>query len=512
MTTRPTAPPATRQGPPPSIATPPLTRAELVRRDVRFAPLMARPALLRGVRRLLSVLALVAIDATAVLLGLYAALAFKLILQNEPVDSAAIWSVEQQGLPLAAITLVLVFAKNGLYAPREQRGGSARVLSSVTLATLVVAILIRASGWEFKTYYIFYASWFIVSCLVLALRASYESITALALDWLHFERRALLVGAPEQVESVAVSLERSKENARVPYRVVGSHALVAGVGSENAVGPAAQLRQALDPQAIDEVILTGPAGSDASVLELLEVCRLRGLHVRLAPTAAELLSHSLHAVPALGLPLFELRPPVLSGVAFYAKRVFDIVMASLLLIVLSPVIGAAALAVKLYDRGPVIFRSRRVGVDETVFDCLKLRTMRVGAAAEQAVLEEANEADGALFKIRRDPRVTPVGRLLRRFSIDELPQLVNVLRGEMSMVGPRPLPERDYARLDDLHKKRYLVLPGMTGLWQVAGRAKLSFDELVRLDFYYIESWSIWLDLTVLIKTVPAVLGRRGAW
>jgi lipopolysaccharide/colanic/teichoic acid biosynthesis glycosyltransferase len=168
--------------------------------------------------------------------------------------------------------------------------------------------------------------------------------------------------------------------------------------------------------------------------------------------------------------------------------------------------------VKLYDRGPVIFRSRRVGVDETVFDCLKLRTMRVGAAAEQANLEAANEADGALFKIRRDPRVTPIGRFLRRFSIDELPQLVNVLRGEMSLVGPRPLPERDYARLDDLHKKRYLVLPGMTGLWQVAGRARLSFDELVRLDFYYIESWSIWLDLTVLIKTVPAVLGRRGAW
>jgi len=512
LTTRPTAPPTTRPAPPPSIATPPLTRAELVRRDVRFAPLVARPALLRGVRRLLSVLLLVAIDATAALLGLYAALAFKLILQDQPVDSAAIWSVEQQGLPLAAITLVLVFAKNGLYAPREQRGGAARVLSSVTLATLVVAILIRASGWEFKTYYIFYASWFIVSILVLALRASYESITALVLDWLNFERRALLVGDPTQVESVAVSLERSKESARVPYRVVGRHALVAGVGSDSAQGAAAELRGALDPRAIDEVILTGPAGSDASVLELLEVCRLRGLHVRLAPTAAELLSHSLHAVPALGLPLFELRPPVLSGVAFYAKRVFDIVMASLLLLVLSPLIAAAALAVKLSDRGPVIFRSRRVGVDETVFDCLKLRTMRVGAAAEQAVLEEANEATGALFKIRRDPRVTRVGRILRRFSIDELPQLVNVLRGEMSLVGPRPLPERDYARLDDLHKKRYLVLPGMTGLWQVAGRSKLSFDELVRLDFYYIESWSIWLDLTVLIKTVPAVLGRRGAW
>src|SRR5581483_2485012 len=158
------------------------------------------------------------------------------------------------------------------------------------------------------------------------------------------------------------------------------------------------------------------------------------------------------------------------------------------------------LAIKLTSRGSVFYADPRIGLAEREFHMVKFRTMVAGAAGQQQALERANEADGALFKIRRDPRVTPVGRVLRRFSIDELPQLVNVLRGEMSMVGPRPLPERDYARLDDLHKKRYLVLPGMTGLWQVAGRSSLSFDELVRLDFYYIESWSIWLDLTVLIK------------
>ena len=123
-----------------------------------------------------------------------------------------------------------------------------------------------------------------------------------------------------------------------------------------------------------------------------------------------------------------------------------------------------------------------------------------------------NEASGALFKIRDDPRVTPVGRLLRRFSIDELPQLFNVLRGEMSLVGPRPLPQRDYDRLEDWHKKRYLVLPGITGLWQVSGRSDLDFDDLVRLDFLYLERWSVFLDLTILVKTVPAVLTRRGAF
>jgi lipopolysaccharide/colanic/teichoic acid biosynthesis glycosyltransferase len=130
----------------------------------------------------------------------------------------------------------------------------------------------------------------------------------------------------------------------------------------------------------------------------------------------------------------------------------------------------------------------------------------------QSELEALNEANGALFKIRDDPRLTPVGRILRRFSLDELPQLVNVLRGDMSLVGPRPLPERDYEMLEDWHRKRYLVLPGLTGLWQVSGRAELDFDDLVRLDFIYLEHWSLALDLTILLKTIPAVLTRRGAY
>ena len=143
---------------------------------------------------------------------------------------------------------------------------------------------------------------------------------------------------------------------------------------------------------------------------------------------------------------------------------------------------------------------------------MKFRTMRSGSEQDQAELESMNEASGALFKIRDDPRLTPIGRILRRFSLDELPQLINVLRGEMSLVGPRPLPLRDFERLEDWHKKRYLVLPGITGLWQVSGRAELDFDDLVRLDFLYLERWSVSLDLTILLKTVPAVLTRRGAF
>jgi lipopolysaccharide/colanic/teichoic acid biosynthesis glycosyltransferase len=186
--------------------------------------------------------------------------------------------------------------------------------------------------------------------------------------------------------------------------------------------------------------------------------------------------------------------------------------ALLLLTLFSPLMAVMALAIKFDSRGPVLFRSRRPGIGGAPFECLKFRTMHQGAEDLQEQLEEHNEMGGALFKIRRDPRVTRAGAFLRQWSLDELPQLFNVLRGEMSLVGPRPLPERDYERLEEWHRKRYLVLPGLTGLWQVSGRSELDFDELVRLDFLYLERWSVFLDLTILLKTLPAVFRSRGAW
>jgi lipopolysaccharide/colanic/teichoic acid biosynthesis glycosyltransferase len=191
---------------------------------------------------------------------------------------------------------------------------------------------------------------------------------------------------------------------------------------------------------------------------------------------------------------------------------FDGVVALLLILLGTPVWLPIAVLVKLTSRGPVLYADTRIGLGEQPFRMFKFRTMVVGADRHKADLEIANEASGALFKIRNDPRVTPFGRFLRRFSLDEVPNLLNVLRGEMSLVGPRPLPIRDYERLEAWHRRRYLVLPGMTGLWQVAGRSDLSFDDLVRLDFYYLENWSIWLDISILLKTPLAVFSRRGAY
>jgi len=186
--------------------------------------------------------------------------------------------------------------------------------------------------------------------------------------------------------------------------------------------------------------------------------------------------------------------------------------ALLALIALAPFLALVALAIKLDSRGPILYRDLRVGLGERDFGMIKFRTMLHGAEQLQDRLEQRNEASGALFKIRDDPRVTRVGALLRRYSIDEMPQVLNVLRGEMSLVGPRPLPLRDFEKLEAWHRKRYLVLPGMTGLWQISGRSELDFDDLVRLDFYYLEHWSIWLDVTILLKTVPAVIAQRGAY
>jgi exopolysaccharide biosynthesis polyprenyl glycosylphosphotransferase len=278
------------------------------------------------------------------------------------------------------------------------------------------------------------------------------------------------------------------------------------------LGSRSELSRVLEDVRPDELVLAEAALDERAVLEVVEQAHKHGIRVRLAPDTTELLVQRGEYVPGQGTPLFELRPPVLTGWDWAVKRSFDVVTSVLVLVLGLPLWALIALAVKLSSRGPVFYVDRRIGVGEREFPMLKFRTMVSGAADLQPGLEEQNEASGALFKMRDDPRVTRVGRILRRLSLDEIPQIVNVLRGEMSLVGPRPLPLRDYRLLEDWHRARYAVLPGMTGLWQISGRSGLTFDDLVRLDFTYLENWSIWLDITIIAKTIPAVLTRRGAY
>jgi exopolysaccharide biosynthesis polyprenyl glycosylphosphotransferase len=345
------------------------------------------------------------------------------------------------------------------------------------------------------------------------LRGSYEAVTRDVLRLANVRRRVVLVGEADGIAELRRTLGSGRAGIR--YEFVGAVAPQDGAGAVAlpVLGDLATLPDVLEGRPVDELIVA-PSGLDERVLlELVERAHERGVKVRIAPTTTELLTHRAEYVPGQGgVPLFELRPPVFVGADWVVKRSFDLLVSGALVVLGLPIWLLVALAIKLDSPGPVFFRDARIGLNERTFHMLKFRTMRAGAAERQAELEAANEAEGALFKIRRDPRVTRVGALLRRFSIDELPQVLNVLRGEMSLVGPRPLPVRDFSLLEPWHKKRYLVLPGMTGVWQVSGRSTASFDDLVRLDFYYLENWSIWLDISILVKTVPAVLGRRGAY
>ena len=194
------------------------------------------------------------------------------------------------------------------------------------------------------------------------------------------------------------------------------------------------------------------------------------------------------------------------------KRALDLLVSAILLVLLSPVLFAAAIAIKLTSSGPVFFLQERIGLNKRRFRIYKLRTMVQNAEKLQASLEHQNEVSGPVFKIKEDPRITPVGKFLRRSSIDELPQLLNVLKGDMSLVGPRPMAVRDYKGFnEDWQRRRFSVRPGITCLWQVNGRNTISFDKWMLLDLQYMDEWSLWLDLKILAKTVPAVLRGAGA-
>jgi len=263
---------------------------------------------------------------------------------------------------------------------------------------------------------------------------------------------------------------------------------------------------------VDQVVIALPSALHDQVPRIMNQCRRLDVRFCLVPDLHELSLSRVDIDELRGMPLIGVKEASIPGVNQFAKRTLDLAASSLLLLFTSPVWLAAAAAVKLDSPGPVLFRQTRVGRDGAPFEVLKFRSMHASAESDRVSLSDLNEASGPLFKIRDDPRMTRVGRLLRRASLDELPQLLNVLRGEMSMVGPRPPTPEEVEQYADWHRKRLEVAPGLTGLWQVSGRSDIPFDEMVMLDIYYIENWSLGLDLEILARTVPAVLSGRGAY
>ena len=236
------------------------------------------------------------------------------------------------------------------------------------------------------------------------------------------------------------------------------------------------------------------------------------VHMIVVPALTDISAQRLDVRPVAGLPLVDVARPRAIAAARWIKRTYDALGAAVLLVLAAPLMGLVALAIKLEDGGPVLFRQTRVGRRGQGFQCLKFRSMVLDAEARLAELAVANEGSGPLFKMSHDPRITRVGRFIRRFSLDELPQLWNALRGDMSLVGPRPALPTEVAQYDSDTRRRLDVRPGLTGLWQVSGRSNLSWDDTVRLDLYYVDNWSLIQDLIILFRTAKAVVGSSGAY
>ncbi len=336
--------------------------------------------------------------------------------------------------------------------------------------------------------------------------------------------RVLVIGEPTAADEVAGHLASRTDH---PYVVVGV-VVVGGGPLGSGVPVAARLgrRAPVDPGEDTAAVLAAAYGQGADVAMVTAGSRLSGerlrqlswglhdagLELALAPGIVEVSVKRLETGSAGGLALLRIAPPLRHGPQPVLKTVMDRTLAALGVLVLSPLLLAIALAVRLSSRGPVLYRNQRIGQGEVPFVMWKFRTMYADADARKAELAAQNERDGPVFKMRSDPRVTRVGRLLRRTSLDELPQLANVLRGEMSLVGPRPPLAEEVARYTAVERRRLSVRPGMTGLWQISGRCELSWDEALQLDLQYVDNWSFTSDIDVMVRTLRAVVDGRGAY
>jgi exopolysaccharide biosynthesis polyprenyl glycosylphosphotransferase len=263
---------------------------------------------------------------------------------------------------------------------------------------------------------------------------------------------------------------------------------------------------------VDELIITLPWMYHRTIVRLVRAGEALGVRARVVPDFFQLSLSRVDFTDLDGIPLMGVKEVTIPRLGRLAKRTLDLALAAIALLAAAVPMAIIALLVRLESRGPAIFRQERVGEHGKHFYIYKFRSMREGAEAEKQRLKARNEATGPLFKIKDDPRMTGMGRFLRRSSLDELPNLFNVLRGEMSLVGPRPALPEEVAQFEPWQKQRLEVPPGLTGLWQVSGRSDLSFEEGCLLDIYYIENWSLGLDVTILLRTLPRVLMREGAY
>ena len=423
-------------------------------------------------------------------------------------------------LPMVALlTVVLLLAnrREGAYDLRRDRPFFDElygILNATTTAIMLLVVLVFFYRRLFYSRIIFIYAGILIVFLLGVARLVRGLIVSRLRQAGNGVDRTLIIGAGEAGRTVMRNLIAQPE---LGYRVVGfldddPTKGFTDIGPFKALGPIEGLPGILTEYKIDQIIITLPWQYHRKIVRLVNESEQAGIRARVVPDVYQLSLGGVDVESINGIPLISIKQTTLRGFNQALKRAFDLVATVIVLIPQIPIWGIVALAIKLDTPGPVFFRQARAGRHGNPFTVYKFRSMRVDAEAMLDQLKDRNEIAGPMFKIRDDPRRTRVGRFIRRFSIDELPQFINVLRGEMSLVGPRPALLGEVAQYQDWHRKRLAVRPGISGLWQVSGRSDLSFDEMALLDIYYTENWSFGLDIRILLRTIPQVLFGDGAY
>lgn len=406
----------------------------------------------------------------------------------------------------------------GLYQPKrgfKKTGSLFITFKAVALGSLVVVVLLFSYRGIFAYREFSYSRLVVLLDFAfnLSLVVSSRVVIGYVDGWLRKRgiglKKAVFVGYNNEIGTIAREM---LENPALGYSAVGyvGQAVEGAVvprlgGSDDVVG-------VLRRTGTDELYMLDSTLSQEEMLELSRWCEKLEVDLKIIPSLYMLMTTGTNLEEVASIPVISMKKHGITGWDMVLKDMEDYIISITGLILLSPLLVVVAILLKLDSKGPVFFKQERVGKNGKRFMVYKFRSMVQGAEKMREQLLDINEADGPIFKVRNDPRVTRVGGLIRKASIDELPQLINVVRGEMSLVGPRPLPTKEVDLSIKGQLDRLAVLPGITGMWQVSGRSDLSFDDMVKLDVYYIHNWSLWLDLKIILRTIPAVVFSKGAY
>lgn len=422
--------------------------------------------------------------------------------------------------PLAGLLLgimVLVLLLKGAYRTRMSTDVVDELTAVFSAATVSVAGIVVITAMLHQDQYsrgVVVYVWVLVIVLVGFGRALYRAVQGYCHRRGWGTRHVLVVGASDVGK---IAMQSMTNRPDLGYQLAGfvydgSTPQIRDFGRFRALGTVSDIPALIEGGSIDDVIIALPASAHEQVWPILALCEEHGVGLKLIPDLFEMNLSRVHVDDIAGIPLLDVRERPARWLERGAKRLIDIVISCVGLLVSLPLIVVLMVLIRLESPGRSVLRQERVGAGGRAFRCFKLRTMRLDADELRAELQHMNETGGPLFKIKDDPRRTRIGRRIRRWSLDELPQLVNVVKGEMSIVGPRPPLPIEVAQYETWQMRRLEVRPGLTGIWQVSGRSELPFDEMVVMDIYYVDNWSLALDTRILLRTVFAVLGRHGAY